>query len=101
MRISDWMSDVCSSDLCGDGGAANSDLGDRARRRIGVVVIHAVARQIGLGDVATRCVEPVLADRVDLERTFGIIRHHGDGRESGRASCRERVWKYVKVSVVA
>src|SRR3546814_2205610 len=69
MRISDWSSDVCSSDL---GGGA---------------------------DLAQRNVAEQLAETVDvlvqqrLYRLRGVVA--GGETEIGRASCRERVCQYV------
>src|SRR3546814_4683692 len=69
MRISDWSSDVCSSDLLGAG------LRHRACR-VGAhqieVAIHAVVRW-----------------------RAKVVAAHGDRQEIGRASCRERVCQYV------
>src|SRR3546814_13751926 len=74
MRISDWSSDVCSSDL--DGGAGR---GARQRQhRPGHGAEHEAERG-GHGD----------------------IRRQGElGIEIGSASCRERVCQYVSISVV-
>src|SRR3546814_18918046 len=101
MRISDWSSDVCSSDLfemtgqdvteCIGGAQAISDetLGDRYH---------------------THC-DPRLNAKQSLELAFLIsealkderlARQNGErDREIGRASCRERVCQYVKISEVA
>src|SRR3546814_9208206 len=79
MRISDWSSDVCSSDLHRDKGigGAVTDMNDHRDRE------HGSGRQIGLDEQqperdAERC------GAVDQERP-----------EIGRASCRERVCQYV------
>src|SRR3546814_12095227 len=85
MRISDWSSDVCSSDL------ASAQF--RRGRVLGSLLVH-----------------PELGGR----RSGGGERSHEshDGRgcgefahvcpqEIGRASCRERVCQYVSISVVA
>src|SRR3546814_3172478 len=74
MRISDWSSDVCSSDLVAGGGAAllpRSD-GTEACRHVGL----RQWQQIPVKDVQRH-----LAVRT--------------GAEIGRASCRERVCQYV------
>src|SRR3546814_7585235 len=71
MRISDWSSDVCSSDLSGETGTERNLFGaDRRRHRT-----HSPARGS----------EPPC-------RIFGSARRH---QEIGRASCRERVCQYV------
>src|SRR3546814_6493476 len=62
LRISDWSSDVCSSDLNG---------AIVARRRPGVLRDHADG-----------------------------IRKSARSLQIGRASCRDRVCQYVKISVV-
>src|SRR3546814_1330356 len=81
MRISDWSSDVCSSDLV--------DLIKRAEP--GELLAHAV-------DVEVAHVALPQADRLerDLE-THRDIRPAPSIRppEIGRASCRERVCQYV------
>src|SRR3546814_9990293 len=76
MRISDWSSDVCSSDL--------------------------QAQEMHAGFVDARRVIPITGI---AERAVDDVRHHvresDDGIERraeleiGRASCRERVCKYV------
>src|SRR3546814_18265951 len=91
MRISDWSSDVCSSDLApplpveppaiGAGGAQRRDQGDE------------VARQ------PVRPGEPVR--RGDIPRDPGL---HGPWHriaEIGSASCRDRVCQDVYISVFA
>src|SRR3546814_12320230 len=81
MRISDWSSDVCSSDLL-------AVLGDVQRRRLRGVEL-AGAEQVGLEEFLQHQVAP--GPRA-LSRA---------ARELGRASCRERVCQYVSLSVVA
>src|SRR3546814_16574018 len=70
MRISDWSSDVCSSDL----------RLPRPRR--------------GRGRLRER---EALSQRPAAR---ALPRAARGGREIGRASCRERVWQYVLISVV-
>src|SRR3546814_16607334 len=79
MRISDWSSDVCSSDLSADQIAAG------VRRRVGVDEIRRRPAQ-----------PPRLRDGRDIARKPAVAY-----RKIGRASCRERVCQYVKISVVA
>src|SRR3546814_11422306 len=86
MRISDWSSDVCSSDLeyitvefeHGDGVALNGTAMSPATL---LAALNDLGRRHGIG-------------RLDLveNRFVGKI---------GRASCRERVCQYVSISVVA
>src|SRR3546814_17756970 len=107
MRISDWSSDVCSSDLSGNAGSA-SDHMDNERR----------ARRGGSQDPfeertnADKATQPIavynLYVRIDKDGDgFAELRHVvgiGDGpaeivsdeyAEIGRASCRERVCQDV------
>src|SRR3546814_20958075 len=84
MRISDWSSDVCSSDLFSSARAAvRAAFRPRAvrdrRRRIGPA-IRAASATAG----HRRPLYPA-ANRAEI----------------GRASCRERVCQYVSISVVA
>src|SRR3546814_12105320 len=71
MRISDWSSDVCSSDL---------GFPDHGR--------HAV-----------RCL--AWRHRARCADHFGAHHQRQTAHEIGRASCRERVCQYVSISVVA
>src|SRR3546814_15455946 len=87
MRISDWSSDVCSSDL--------------ASRSPAPCCAEAHA-DIGLERVADRADQPEPAERDERQRQ----ERAGAGTEDavveiGRASCRERVCQYVSDSVVA
>src|SRR3546814_9713570 len=79
MRISDWSSDVCSSDLALlvelDGAAGR-------RRRAGAHARELQRLRVGDGDVGAE---------VDHHRMIGRRRI----QEIGRASCRERVCQYV------
>src|SRR3546814_17401290 len=113
MRISDWSSDVCSSDLVE--GNAILVAGDRAtfERLVGVAAGDAERtqvdeREVGIGaardDIGAARLQPVreclrVSDRrlrIGLElRTQRLA--EGDrlrGDEIGRASCRERVCQY-------
>src|SRR3546814_19777926 len=88
MRISDWSSDVCSSDLI-----------DRAMLR-GKLRHHgensgADARQFG------GCVDAVFPMNGPNKARCSSLRAQRSNPEIGRASCRERVCKYVSISVVA
>src|SRR3546814_11030469 len=99
MRISDWSSDVCSSDLgralTEDAPKQQAERGDTAciiytsgtsGRPKGVMLSH--------GAIICNCLGAYqfLKDLPDLEK-------HPE--ENGRASCRERVWRYVEIMVVA
>src|SRR3546814_4581990 len=88
MRISDWSSDVCSSDLM-DGRTADDRAGGRTFRkgvggadRFGGGLPRAGRRgERGLDPIARLVLGQGHADHA--------------GREIGRASCRERVCQYV------
>src|SRR3546814_16526262 len=85
MRISDWSSDVCSSDL------AAGDVVELEHRS----VVHQQAERAerGTGAVDQR-----------RQRTFiweVRLKGHRAAAEIGRAPGRERAWPHVKISVVA
>src|SRR3546814_16300323 len=92
MRISDWSSDVCSSDLRQgpQGSEGPPRRGDRRLR--------------GRADAD---LPPPAEARVHQHLPQAVRRAEprppaGGGRgQIGRASCRERVWQYVSNSVVA
>src|SRR3546814_16715804 len=94
MRISDWSSDVCSSDLA-----------RRAPADVGVVAARADVEQQLLAGIVEhrrdhRDVGQVGAAVVGRVQRIDVTRPHGRP-EIGRASCRERVCQYVYISVVA
>src|SRR3546814_2085219 len=83
MRISDWSSDVCSSDL----------IGAHVRRRLGVENLKECYREI-------ECVRERSGVRIDPGIAIRAVDTGNDawvgcGRKIGRASCRERVCQYV------
>src|SRR3546814_14540906 len=83
MRISDWSSDVCSSDL-----AAVEHAG----------ALDEVAK---LANIARPVVPHQQCHRRFVEAAFGVGGHLALKMEIGRASCWERVCPYVLFSVVA
>src|SRR3546814_14556709 len=95
MRISDWSSDVCSSDLVGaDHARHRADNGtdpDWPRRPAPEPAAQAGARAL----VRRRRMGPAARCR---KRAAWRGQRSG---ELGRASCRERVCQYVLNSVVA
>src|SRR3546814_17274475 len=87
MRISDWSSDVCSSDL-----PESANLPEAVAERW--------ADQWGDAIVAAAAAAWSGPPPIDLS----FAAEPGDEEwadEIGRASCRERVCQYVKISVVA
>src|SRR3546814_18530820 len=107
MSISDWSSDVCSSDLAAQDGrdARADDL---------IVAVHSAERLDFLRDVGRRLKrdehaasligEPRSGVQVDAGAAGGIydqcvdrarIDAVLDPRQIGRASIRDRVWRYV------
>src|SRR3546814_5899570 len=107
MRISDWSSDVCSSDLRGAGLGGGHDGREQTLIQLlvemdgfegseGVIVIAATNRPDVLDPALLR---PGRFDRQvvvpwpDVRGREQILQVHM--REIGRASCRERVCQYV------
>src|SRR3546814_2328035 len=97
MRISDWSSDVCSSDLLG--------AADHLAHRIGQPRhgLDADSKRLEPGGIEQQAIEqgiaqPALAARIEIARIRGKDRF---GVQIGRASCREQVCPYVWISVVA
>src|SRR3546814_20395624 len=85
MRISDWSSDVCSSDLrCVERLLQDDDL-----RQLLV--------DIDAGNALGAELQGLQEPFVEFE---GRSRRRGQGRQIGRESCRERVVQYVSNSVV-
>src|SRR3546814_15896645 len=106
MRISDWSSDVCSSDL------VLEIEPDRAGLRIVEIVLEQFVRldirAVPDRDQTAEAQAAPLAARDDVGAQAARLRHHADcagflggvGREGeaaelGRAGCRERVGQYV------
>src|SRR3546814_15352451 len=88
MRISDWSSDVCSSDL-----------GQASARFFGPEQADAFSRTPSPeGQLAA---VPSFPARGGGLPAFGSRDRGWDDEEIGRASCRERVCQYVEISVVA
>src|SRR3546814_19856852 len=92
MRISDWSSDVCSSDLAVVA----------LRIEFGVVAGIAVGSDEQIADLRRTVaagharVQRPCRGRLPAQRSF-----RRNVEEIGRASCRERVCQYVENSVVA
>src|SRR3546814_19143047 len=86
MRISDWSSDVCSSELFGAHELAEHDAGIFFFEPLGFIMaepfLHKQRR-----DAAPR----------HARHAFAASREHDI--QIGRASCRDRVWQSVSISV--
>src|SRR3546814_13984031 len=100
MRISDWSSDVCSSDL-GTGidqpyPRANAGLYARIAERGAVVSEYLPGTGVHRGHFPAR-------NRIIAGLSLGVLVVEAAERsgEIGRAACRERVCQYVSISVVA
>src|SRR3546814_13969865 len=105
MRISDWSSDVCASDLPGPCWAAGLTSADR-RAQVAERLLHIKASPRGSlsrsAMVASRLlarlqetdVEPLDLFDADLP-PFGGAVIEGRYAQIGRASCRERGCQYV------
>src|SRR3546814_15652115 len=119
MRISDWSSDVCSSDL-----EVDADIEGRAgfalasahcaiaetriiltagvvSQRVGADLVCRVPVQTDIGHMFGRLVERLAVERASVECGFTAAAAHGIGEgvvcreQIGRASCRERGWTCV------
>src|SRR3546814_12543232 len=122
MRISDWSSDVCSSDLvlCRQADAALEAEGlrkSRALHRAGEEVARHLVERPERFDLSHRDRQrPRTIGEIDIGQFDRIVREIGldaigkaagnlavDAQinEIGRASCRERVCPYVEIAVVA
>src|SRR3546814_13120568 len=104
MRISDWSSDVCSSDLAATGGQAGHHLFDLLGGYLDIGPYPALDNALP-GDLRTDLFD-------QRRRDHTAIAQHGEelalshavllrdllqraGDQIGRASCRERVCQYV------
>src|SRR3546814_1321954 len=93
MRISDWSSDVCSSDLeeiIRQGGLVGGLVDGLVESQRKIVELIKANPKISKKD---------MADNIGISKT--AIDKHIRSLKIGRASCRERVCQYVKISVVA
>src|SRR3546814_20486514 len=97
MRISDWSSDVCSSDLFVSGTSfAPTDAAGALIRR--VAAIHRQVRGIAPDGSAYAADDPELLAWVHVTEMASFLRgyaHYCRSDQIGRASCRERVCQYV------
>src|SRR3546814_6611998 len=99
MRISDWRSDVCSSDLTSAPASAQDTVrqvpASRGEAMLSFAPVVKKAAPAVVNIFAKRKVEqravPSLLDDPFFRRFFG----DGFGDQIGRASCRVRVGQYV------
>src|SRR3546814_20868781 len=119
MRISDWSSDVCSSDLSSSGngksgrealtredpGNSAINLADLSFHVAGLKRIKGGILAGDAGDMNIIADPPCLAVAKRLfdigPRVDDAVRAHRTGLALGRASGRESVCQYVSISVVA
>src|SRR3546814_16605903 len=95
MRISDWSSDVCSSDLAAVRHGQRQAAGRRPRPG---------PHTRGAGPVRGRHVALTLLSRLPRELLVLLVRAYQllvSPLQIGRASCMERESQYVSMSVVA
>src|SRR3546814_18197278 len=98
MRISDWSSDVCSSDLLRRQPDHRKHLGEHLLPAHGDAV-HLY--QAPLAPCRPRRCALLLGRIAAAAEVARALRRHPRGRQLGRASRRERVCPYVSISVVA
>src|SRR3546814_17044866 len=104
MRISDWSSDVCSSDLCASwrhrspSAAANASAPGSSACESGALPALPVAKAstVSLVEVS---LSTVMHEKVVRLAALSSASIEVEGDEIGRASCRERVCQYVVISV--
>src|SRR3546814_10934367 len=128
MRISDWSSDVCSSDLDGRLGPKAIDLTEidriiaigsdammaavgRARHEVLKPFLkprhHAVASinspmQCMMKEICAQCLQPHRAPLTGKESVvFSCFNQDQEMDQIGRASCRERVCQYESIQGMA
>src|SRR3546814_11358256 len=103
MRISDWSSDVCSSDLVdvGDTAAQLQIVGDVPERGVAAQPVGEFLCP-GVERRAVVALEYVLilgaartGTEVDVLPGPQVQHHAGNAQQIGSASCRERVCQYV------
>src|SRR3546814_11551569 len=103
MRISDWSSDVCSSDLKDDLRRFDPMLRGQhalevAAERIGIAVRFAQRRRGSLQRTRAWVVRVLVRSQLDQARRSIAPPQRHQVMQIGRASCRESVCQYVKIS---
>src|SRR3546814_18287917 len=104
MRISDWSSDVCSSDLRSVSVVSDSSASPKARTKSAALLARLAARKIArLSSRKTSSHDPTSS----AWRTVGTMpsaaqmKSAGISAQIGRASCRVRVCQDVENTVAA
>src|SRR3546814_18155512 len=118
MRISDWSSDVCSSDLIDLRGGEHKVAGNRRLATAGRLQVDCDGRSHRhrqLHAAVARCLGTRDAERIDAATDLALVAHDAverggvevsplrrgrAGGRLGRAPWRERVCPYVYISVV-
>src|SRR3546814_2406577 len=99
MRISDWSSDVCSSDLFDDATTLDitRDMAGRAVRLFPALARLRLVRTWGALRVLPPDKFPIYEESAAHPGAYVATMHSGVtlAAEIGRASCRERVCQYV------
>src|SRR3546814_1411084 len=96
MRISDWSSDVCSSDL--DRSAAKQSMDELqvgGVNRVSVQQPLAGYEALPAGTVFDHSFRLCQASELEVGFFLSVLRSFALDPEIGRASCRERVCQYV------
>src|SRR3546814_16885311 len=97
MRISDWSSDVCSSDLPRHGWADRRCQHHRRPAQRMTDEERAIVKDGGIPE--TWAAKPARLAQKDRDVRWTLKRGRRkkgpDGKQIGRASCRERVCQYV------
>src|SRR3546814_4167258 len=100
MRISDWSSDVCSSDLGNDGGTVgiDDDFAARGFQNVGAWILGRNMFGPIRGDWPDTNWKGWWGDNPPYHVPASILTHHArpsiEMEEIGRAPCRERVCQY-------
>src|SRR3546814_5158470 len=94
MRISDWSSDVCSSDLILDARYRAAPMGMGFGRTRFSSQSDSFALLYAAQDLATALAERIVRDRFQ-GKTKRVLLESDVDDQIGRASCRERVCQYV------
>src|SRR3546814_3146326 len=106
MRISDWSSDVCSSDLLLETARADFERGPDELELIREQLAHGLKLDAAQTEALIARATDSAGTAVSLHEFVAVLNHEldADGKrellawlwqEIGRASCRERVCQYV------